>query len=208
MKWFCAKKPRSLPKFGDLVIGSLQTETALAKLHGVGPEGEQAFLGRCRHFKQIGIVRGSGGRGKRLSYGLRDVEILAFALELSAYKVDPSIIAKFIDTYRPGIHQTFDRVRHEMRREKNEKKQVIYLAFVANFWKSPDGVPTWLQMYTLDELMAGLDSGKFRFWLGHRVGLIDVSYLWYKLRELLPQLDELVAEAEAIEVKAEAKKSE
>jgi hypothetical protein len=184
------------------VIGSLQFETALAKLHGVRPEGVDAFLGRCRHLKKIGVVKGSGGRGRRLSYSLKDIEALTFALELSAYKVDPSIVGDFVEIYRPQIHAAFDRVRHEANRGKNEA-QVIYLAFVADFWKNPprasadDARMRWLSMYTLDELVADLDNGKFRFWLGHRVGLIDVSFVWYKLREFLPQLDELVTKEAA-----------
>jgi hypothetical protein len=39
-------------------------------------------------------------------------------------------------------------------------------------------------------------------YLGHRVGLIDVSALWCKLRDVLPQIDELVAEADATKADA------
>lgn len=189
------------------MIASVTIEKALAKLHGIKPEAEETFASRVRSYKRIGIIKGSGGRGLRLSYGLRDVEILVFVLGLSDWKIDPSIIRDFVTIYRDRVHEAFEQVRRQKRVKHKgqmirDKREDIYAVFVANFWASPptreedenDIRMRWLEVLPVDKLGDYYKSGELHTWLGNRVGTLNLSGEWYGLRALLPQLDELVAE--------------
>ena len=183
------------------MIEALKAEKALARLHGIKPENEQAFHARIGNLKKLGAVP-SASRGKRLSYTLADIEILAFCTALAEYRLDPSIIRDFVNAYGNQIPEAFEQARQEERAYRRKKKaQAIYLAFAARFLAdlldegaSDDIKARWLQVYPANKLGKAIDSGELHFWLGGRIGLINVSEIWQKLIKLLPEIGELADE--------------
>jgi hypothetical protein len=199
----------------ESVTEALKVEKALARLHGIKPENEQAFHARIGHLKKLGAVP-SASRGKRLSYTLADIETLAFCTALAEFRLDPSIIRDFVNIYRGHIHETFEQVRQEKRTYGVTKKaQVIYLTFAARFLADTprdeeagdDPQMRWLQSWRADELTKAITSGQLQFWFGGRVGLINVSIIWQALTKLIPEIGELADEVapEAVESEVMAK---
>jgi hypothetical protein len=75
-----------------------QVERALAAVHQVPPSGMGSFRGRIRHFQRLGMVPSSPGMGRKISYEMQHVYTWGFALELSEFGIDPSVIKVFTDS--------------------------------------------------------------------------------------------------------------
>ena len=100
------------------MIEALKAEKALARLHGIKPENEQAFHARIGNLKKLGAVP-SASRGKRLSYTLADIEILAFCTALAEYRLDPSIIRDFVMLMETKF------LRHLSRRGRKSERTAV-----------------------------------------------------------------------------------
>jgi hypothetical protein len=79
-------------------ISYAQVEHVLASLHGVkGDVRENAFRGRLKHLKRLGIPRGiSPGSGAKIYYFEDHLFEWAFCLELAEFGIDPTVIVDLI----------------------------------------------------------------------------------------------------------------
>jgi hypothetical protein len=74
-----------------------QVEAVLAKMHHINADAMGAFRGRIRHFQRVGIVPASPGRGKKISYEMRDLLMWGYCLEFAQLGMDPTVIKSIVD---------------------------------------------------------------------------------------------------------------
>ena len=71
-----------------------EVESALARINGIDADRLGVLRGRLQHYRRIGLVAGSPGRGQRVDYRITDARIWAFAIELAGLGVDPVSIKR------------------------------------------------------------------------------------------------------------------
>lgn len=119
------------------MLGYAELETALARLHGAGPDAQRgAFRGRLKHLQRLGLPLGDKpGKGKRIDYSEEQVWQLALALELAQFGVDPSLIVELITKQwwflKGGIREANRRVEQK---ETDDYFFVAPVAFMSAAW--------------------------------------------------------------------------
>jgi hypothetical protein len=157
-----------------------EVERALAVIHDIPPGAEISFRGRINTLKAQGVVRSSGGRGKRLDYDIEDVWILAFCLELHEFEIGPAVTKRIVEFWRPELLKSF---RNALRGRED-----LWVVFKADMLQAPskDGEDPmrWIQAKRESDCV----PKKLMGWLGPRFGLINLSLLRRQLDAALPAL--------------------
>ena len=167
-------------------IDFADVERALAKIHHVPEDRRLAFKARLGNLKRLGAVPSSGGRGRKLTYSIEDAYLLAFAVELGQFGVDPAWIKLIIEGKKERIIEAFRRVGTHY---------IEYLAKLAPEFlaASPD------KSYALGALelvffLPGQDDPKAESltkWIGSRAAIINIGSLKQEIdAALMPKVDD------------------
>jgi hypothetical protein len=76
-----------------------QVEGALASAFSIRPEAMGAFRGRINHFRRLGLVPSSPGKGRKILYEREHVYKWALSLELAEFGIDPKLIKFNIEQF-------------------------------------------------------------------------------------------------------------
>jgi len=77
-------------------------ENALARANKVPESGIGAFRGKIKHFRRLGMVPESPGKGKKISYERETVYGWAICLELAQFGIDPTVIRDMLWRWDSG----------------------------------------------------------------------------------------------------------
>jgi len=81
----------------DATFGYQAVEKALARVFGVDEAARQgAFRARLQNLKRLGLSAATPGRGKQIAYTREDADLWLWALELSHFRFDPSLVASLV----------------------------------------------------------------------------------------------------------------
>lgn len=103
-----------------------QVESVLAQISGIEDSRKSAFRGRLKHFRRLGLIAEKPGKGKKISYSVQDIWLLAFAFEISQFGIEPNKIKSVIDAYDKHIIEKFVEAN-------KDKRQVQYAQFNPEF---------------------------------------------------------------------------
>jgi hypothetical protein len=171
--------------FGEIgvkTIDFVEVERALGIIHEIPEVQAPAFRARLSNLKRLGIVKSSGGRGKRLLYGTDDVYLLAFAVELAQFNIEPNAIKRIVSDWREGILGAFEQTKKD-----SANAEHLWLLFPADFIASPPSIDEshepmrWLQKRRESEMV----PRQIMQWLGPRFGAINISLLRARLDRML-----------------------
>jgi hypothetical protein len=146
-----------------------QVEAALARINGIGADRIGVLRGRLQHFRRIGLVAASPGKGKRVDFGITDARVWALAIELAGFGADPLTAKHILDFWRPQILQAFLQAEAE--------PENLFLALRMDFLTSPPGSEgeeqpmRWLQVWRESEI----SMRELNRWLGRRWGMFNLS---------------------------------
>lgn len=74
-----------------------QVEDALMRVQGVPESYRVALRARLKNLSRLGVKPETSGKGTRVSYGVDDVALWAFCLELAQFGMDPTRVAMMAD---------------------------------------------------------------------------------------------------------------
>ncbi|WP_210486764.1 hypothetical protein [Microvirga antarctica] len=158
-------------------------ETALAHMHGAGPEVQRgAFRGRLKHLQRLGLPLGDKpGKGKRIKYSEGQVWQLALALELAQCGVDPVTIVKMIQQCWDKIF--LDAMREAAQSSKRSADRILILTvgMMSASWEPAD------------ESLAGLRTAGWQVGLGH----VSFSLTGEKRRALMINIGDTLRQLNA-----------
>lgn len=156
----------------------IDVETALSKIHNIPEDRFPAFRARLQNFKRLNVVPSSGGRGRRLAYSRDTIYLLAFAVELAQFGVEPATIKKMIDVYSAPIINSFEYA--------GRSTEDIYLLFSPNVVTNPPERAensVWLLHQYGESLIS---ASAIKSLLGRRAGLVNISEARRALDRALP----------------------
>jgi hypothetical protein len=90
------------PALGTPALGYARVEAALARVYDAEGVQKNAFRGRLKHFRKLGIPHHNPGKGGRIAYDVQDVWQLMVCLELSEFGIDPNLIVKIVQRHWAG----------------------------------------------------------------------------------------------------------
>ena len=94
--------PLASPALGRPAFGYARVEAALARVYDAEDVQKNAFRGRLKHFRKLGIPQHNPGKGGRIAYDVQDVWQLMVCLELSEFGIDPNLIVKIVQRHWAG----------------------------------------------------------------------------------------------------------
>ncbi|MGJ0507605.1 MAG: hypothetical protein ACR652_10830 [Methylocystis sp.] len=152
-----------------------QVEEALAKLNGAHSDPRRgAFRARLQHYRRIGLVQESPGKGKRVAYTIAHVQIWAFSLCLAQIGIDPTAIKKLVDGFKPKIMAAFQ--------DAGRGGEDLYVVF--NPWFLTIPVDEELPLHRPD-FFEIVSASRFKehsdFWIGRICCVVNISDLQRKL---------------------------
>jgi hypothetical protein len=170
------RKGRKLPEiqWRHQVFTYAEVEAAFAKVHNVKPDGRKALKARINNFQKLGIVPSSPGKGKRITYELKDIYKWGLCLELAEFGIDPSL-------FKEILQQCWDKVSSFLL-DKYVPDDNRYYVFVPSLMRFSDARP-WFEL----GVMTGREAQEMRvFIMGWaRLGAINLTTLRDNVEEAL-----------------------
>jgi hypothetical protein len=157
-----------------------QQIVAVRIIHEIPEAQAPAFRARLSNLKRLAIVKSSGARGKRLPYGADDIYLLAFAVELAEFNIEPNAIKRIVSEWREGILGAFEQTKQDAADAEH-----LWLLFQADFISPRPSIDEprepirRLQKRRESEMV----PRQIMHWLGPRFGAINISLLRARLDE-------------------------
>jgi hypothetical protein len=154
-------------------------EKALATAFSIAPASMGAFRGRIQHFRKLGMVPSSPGRGRKISYERDHVYKWALGLEFAEFGIDPLLIKLFIDNF------AWMRVRKYLLDDDALDKSLVFYPNIMSLFGQYDvrqsiGDLVCIVVKDLAELDAKRKESPHELTyelLGNRLGFINLGHL-------------------------------
>jgi hypothetical protein len=154
-------------------------ERALAKAFSIDPASMGAFRGRIQHFRKLGMVPSSPGRGRKISYERDHVYKWALGLEFAEFGMDPILIKFFIDNF------AWMRAREHLLDDKALDKSLVFYPNMLSLFGQYEVKPfiggvVCVVVNELAELDAKRKESPHELTyelLGNRLGVINLGHL-------------------------------